>query len=189
MKRSTRSFDAIASKLDHPVMIVTVSDGARRSGCLVGFGAQCSIDPARYFVWISKRNHTALVAEHAPVFGVHFPRIGDIELARLFGETTGDEVDKFARCQWSEGPEGVPVLAGVDWFPGEAIRHIDSGDHVGYLLDVLDGGSSKHADEPALTLQMVHEFDPGHDARAQPGATGRCPGFSTHHDRRRRQTT
>lgn len=95
---------------------------------------------------------------------MHFPRVGDLELARLFGETTGDDIDKFARCAWSEGPEGVPVLDGVDWFPGEALQRIDNGDHVGYLLDVLDGGSCEHADEPALSFQMVQDFDPGHDA-------------------------
>ena len=33
-------------------------------------------------------------------------------LAELFGGETGDEVDKFARCAWHEGPEGVPMLDG-----------------------------------------------------------------------------
>ncbi len=164
MTHDPRPFDAIAADLDYPMMIVTVSDGTRRSGCLVGFGAQCSIDPARFFVWISKTNHTARVAAHAPAFGVHFPRVGDLELARLFGEQSGDDVDKFEHCAWSEGPGRVPVLTGVDWFAGEVTGRVDSGDHVGYLLDVLDGGSSEHAHEPELTFQMVQGFDPGHDA-------------------------
>ena len=30
-------------------------------------------------------------------------------LAELFGGETGD--DKFARCEWSAGPEGLPILA------------------------------------------------------------------------------
>ncbi|MCU1456300.1 MAG: hrb [Actinomycetia bacterium] len=164
VEEEQRPFHAIVANIDYSMMIVTVSDGRERAGCLVGFGAQCSIDPARFFVCISKRNHTARVAEHAPVFGIHFPRVGDMALARLFGEATGDEIDKFEHCTWSEGPEGVPVLDGLDWFPGEVMQHVDSGDHVGYLVDVLDGGSSEHAHEPALTFQMVHDFHPGHEA-------------------------
>jgi flavin reductase (DIM6/NTAB) family NADH-FMN oxidoreductase RutF len=51
-------FNALAGGLDYPMFIVTVGDGARRAGCLVGFAAQCSIDPPRFMVWLSKKNHT-----------------------------------------------------------------------------------------------------------------------------------
>lgn len=33
------------------------------------------------------------------------------DLANLFGEQTGDETDKFERCDWSPGPEGTPILS------------------------------------------------------------------------------
>jgi flavin reductase (DIM6/NTAB) family NADH-FMN oxidoreductase RutF len=85
-------------------------------------------------------------------------------VARVFGEETGDEIDKFSRCAWEEGPGGVPVLTGCDWFPGRVIDRIDGGDHVGFLLDMLPGGRAERVDEPQLGYQDVRDLDPGHDA-------------------------
>jgi hypothetical protein len=49
----------------------------------------------------------ALFAEHV---AVHFLDEGDHDMAELFGGHTGDEIDKFASCQWDRGPSGVPLL-------------------------------------------------------------------------------
>ena len=69
-------FHAVAGDLDFPMMIVTATDGNDRSSCLVGFGAQCSISPPRFMVWLSKRNHTYQVTQRAEVLVVHFPSPG-----------------------------------------------------------------------------------------------------------------
>src|SRR3954453_15530186 len=91
--------------------IVTTVSGGERAGCLIGFHAQCSIDPPRYVVWLSKANHTFRVALHAQHFAVHFlPEDIFEELPRLFGTVSGDDADKFARCSWDAGPGGVPLL-------------------------------------------------------------------------------
>ena len=39
---------------------------------MVGFHSQCSVDPGRFAVWLSKANHTYGVALRAEVFAVHF---------------------------------------------------------------------------------------------------------------------
>jgi flavin reductase (DIM6/NTAB) family NADH-FMN oxidoreductase RutF len=79
------------------------------------------------------------VAAEAAWLGVHALAQGDpgqLALARLFGEHSGDETDKFARCAWTEGPHGVPLLAGAPRrLVGRILNRIDLGDHVGYLLD------------------------------------------------------
>src|SRR5712672_2014870 len=90
--------DALTSELDYPMVIVTTVADGERSGCLVGFHSQCSIHPARWALWVSKANHTYGVALRATRLAVHFPSVDDVDLAELFGEETGDEVDKFARC-------------------------------------------------------------------------------------------
>jgi flavin reductase (DIM6/NTAB) family NADH-FMN oxidoreductase RutF len=146
------------------MFVLTVAADGERSGCLVGFAAQCSINPPRFFVWVSKKNHTAAIAERANVFVLHPLRADDLDLARLFGELTGDTVDKFERCEWEAGPDGTPVLSRCDWFAGRVIERTDSGDHVGYLLELADGGRSDHASEPQLGFQAVKGLDPGHDA-------------------------
>jgi len=55
--QSSAVFDTLVSELDYPMVVVSVASGADRAGCLVGFSTHCSIDPARYAVCISKRNH------------------------------------------------------------------------------------------------------------------------------------
>jgi len=158
------AFKRITATLDYPMFVVTVAAGGERSGCLVGFAAQCSITPPRFAVWVSKENHTFAIAERADVFVVHVLRRQQRDLAHLFGETTGDAADKFEQCTWIPGPGGAPVLAGTDWFAGRVIDRVDTGDHVGHVLELLDDGRAERAGEPQLGYQDVRDFDAGHPA-------------------------
>jgi flavin reductase (DIM6/NTAB) family NADH-FMN oxidoreductase RutF len=166
MTDAGRPFDELTAELPAPMTIVTTSANGQRAGCLVGFHTQSSIDPVRFLVCLSRRNHTYDVAMRARVLAVHLLRDAesDRRLARLFGEETGDAVDKFDSCAWSSGPAGVPVLDDCDWFAGTIIERIPYGDHTGFLLDVLDGGRATRTDEPHLTFERVKDLDPGHDA-------------------------
>jgi flavin reductase (DIM6/NTAB) family NADH-FMN oxidoreductase RutF len=161
-------FTRIVGELDYPMYIVTtVADGVR-SGCLVGFATQCSIDPPRYAVFLSDKNHTARVAAGAQALAVHVPPGDELELARLFGGETGDDVDKFARCAWHPGPEGLPILDACDrWFAGRILDRARSGDHIAYVIEVFAAHAPARPDagggEP-LRFQQVRSLDPGHDA-------------------------
>ena len=142
--------------------VVTVAGDRARSGCLVGFTSQCSIDPPRFAVWISEQNHThgpALEAEH---LAVHLLRDDDRGLAELFGEATGDDVDKFARCDWHEGPHGSIVLDGCDWFLGRVLTTVPGGDHTGFVLEPVAG--EHHGGGAPLGFQALRDLSPGHDA-------------------------
>jgi flavin reductase (DIM6/NTAB) family NADH-FMN oxidoreductase RutF len=156
-------FTRIVSSLDYPMFVVTTSDGRERSGCLVGFATQGSIDPRRLLVGLSKNNHTYRVAQSARTLVVHVLREDQEQLARLFGEQTGDEVDKFARCTWHDGPDGVPVLDNSDWIAGRIIDRVDLGDHEGHLLDVIDAGND-HPGGRQLGYQRTKDLDAGHEA-------------------------
>ncbi len=162
------AFQRIVARLDYPMHIVTMAAGDRRAGCLVGFATQCSISPPRYWVCISKANHTLELSGAARAMAVHLPFPDDHALAELFGSETGDEVDKFARCEWEPGPDGTtPVLTGCPrWFFGAVVRRVDVGDHVGHLIEVdvaseTPGGSSAAGQ---LGFQDVKDLPPGHDA-------------------------
>jgi len=159
----TRIFDELVSRLDYPMIVVTVSDGAERAGCLVGFSTQCSIDPARYAVFISKRNHTAEVASRSETMVVHLLRSGDEALARLFGEQTGDDIAKFEKCTWHAGPGGAPVITGCDWFAGNVAHRIDAGDHTMHLLDVVEAGTAAPGRDGQLGFQALRDLDAGHE--------------------------
>lgn len=159
---------ALTASLDPPMAIVTTVLGEQRAGCLVGFHAQCSIDPPRYVVWLSKANHTYRVGLLAPRFAVHFLAEGDRALAELFGGLSGDEVDKFSRCDWQPGPDGVPLLDRVaNRLIGTRGAVLDEGsDHVCLVVE-LD-----HVDQIGpfrpLRLSMVDDIEPGHGAEDRP---------------------
>jgi flavin reductase (DIM6/NTAB) family NADH-FMN oxidoreductase RutF len=157
------AFQDLVAQLDYPMLIVTAATDGERAGCLVGFSTQCSMDPARFLVCLSKRNHTFRVARHADVLVVHFLAPADYELSVLFGEQTGDAVDKFARCAWTPGPGAAPVLDGTrGWFAGRVLARHDLGDHVGFVLDPF-AGERRH-DGAQLGFQAVREMEPGHPA-------------------------
>lgn len=159
MNRS--DFDRLTSSLDAPMVVVTAAHGSERSGCLVGFHTQCSIEPARWLVCISKENHTFGLARRVSQLGVHFLRADQRELAELFGSATDDVVDKFARCAWRPGPGDVPILDGCDWIVGRVVLRVDLGDHEGYVLDVV-AAAHEHRDAPQLGFQEVRGLRPGH---------------------------
>ena len=160
----TSAFDRLVALLDFPMAIVTAAAGGERSGCLVGFTTQCSMKPPRYVVCISKLNHTCRIASAADVLVVHFPGPAGRgpALATLFGEETGDEVDKFAQCSWSPGPDGVtPVLDDVPrWFAGRIVDRVDFGDHIGHVVEPVDAACEDEG--PQLGFQSVKDMDPGH---------------------------
>ena len=144
------------------MFVVTVASGDERAGCLIGFTTQASIDPPRQIVCLSDKNRTFRVAAGADHLALHFLNDTNHELARLFGEETGDDTDKFNRCQWRPGPGGVPIVAGTNgWVVLQIIDRFDAGDHRAHLGDVVAAGHE--ADRPALTFQAVRDFDPGHD--------------------------
>jgi flavin reductase (DIM6/NTAB) family NADH-FMN oxidoreductase RutF len=158
----TDAFQDLTGRLDVPMVIVTAAADGERSGCLVGFSTQCSIDPPRYLVCISRANHTFAVAARSGYLAVHVLEPSDRELAVLFGEQTGDRVDKFAACSW-QTRRGVPVLDGVrGWFVGRVLDRLPLGDHVGHVLEPVEGRSAPDLD--ALTLLQVDDMEPGHPA-------------------------
>jgi flavin reductase (DIM6/NTAB) family NADH-FMN oxidoreductase RutF len=156
--------DTLTSELDYPMVIVTTLADGERSGCLIGFHTQCSIDPERWAVWISKANHTYRVAKRSSILAVHFPSEDDGDLAALFGEETGDDVDKFARCEWTEGPDGVPLLDRIaNRFVGRVLDTLeDDCDHQCFIVDVTDVQHPRPLRQ--LGFQAVRGLDPGHPA-------------------------
>ncbi|KDN87574.1 flavin reductase family protein [Kitasatospora cheerisanensis] len=153
--------------LDPPVYVVTAEADGARAGCLVGFGSQCSIRPVRFAVWLSPANHTYKVASRARALAVHLlpPDDAGRALAALFGGTSGDEVDKFARAAWRPGPAGVPVLAdAAAWFAGAVVGRVEGGDHTAFLLDPIGDGPARPAPGAVLGLHDVTDLEPGHPA-------------------------
>ena len=163
---SDETFAEVMGSLDTSMAIVTTVslDGRTRAGCLIGFHAQCSIDPPRYVVWLSKANHTYRVGSLAMRFAVHWLADDDLDLAEHFGTLTGNDVDKFADVPWTDAGDGLPVLERVA-NRLLARRHTlvdDGSDHVCLVLhptEVVSGGPFR-----PLRFSAVQHLEAGHAA-------------------------
>src|ERR687893_1077083 len=164
------SFDGVMSSLDTPMCVVTAVAGGERAGCLVGFHAQCSIDPPQHAVWLSKANHTYRVAILAGHLGVHLLTEDDHELAKRFGTLSGDDTDKFAGLDLDTGPEGVPLLARCPHrLVVRRVAVLDvGGDHVCFVTEPVEATSTGRF--RPLRLAAVTDLDPGHEVDERPRA-------------------
>ncbi|WP_346011932.1 flavin reductase family protein [Streptomyces sp. SID3343] len=159
------TFDDFVDRLDYPMFVVTAAHPGtgEPTGCLVGFASQVSIDPPGFMVCISLTNHTHDIAVAATTLAVHALTAEQHPIASLFGEESGDVVDKFAHCGWTPGPGGVPVLDDCPrHFVGRVVRTFGLGDHTGVLLEPLDLADPQPDRSPLLMFSAVRDLDPGH---------------------------
>jgi flavin reductase (DIM6/NTAB) family NADH-FMN oxidoreductase RutF len=114
-------------------------------------------------VCLSVENHTYRVAQAAALLAVHVLDPGQRDLAKLFGEKTGDTTDKFALCSWRPGPDGLPLLEECPRLVvGRVLERHGYGDHVGHLLEPIEVES--HSTEEGLSFKQVEDLDAGHSA-------------------------
>jgi len=163
----SEAFNDIVGALIFPIFAATTKrtdDDETAAGCLVGFASQTSIDPPRFLVGLSKRNHTFRTAQHSTHLAVHVLSREHLATAQLFGSETGDHIDKFARCAWDPGPLGLPILTdAAAWFVGRILERFDVGDHVGHLLEPIDGSASEMTRD-WVSFADVRDLAPGHEA-------------------------
>jgi flavin reductase (DIM6/NTAB) family NADH-FMN oxidoreductase RutF len=156
------ALELITADLDYPMLVVTAAAGDARDGCLVGFASQCSLDPVRYMVWLSRQNRTYRVAGEAAVLGVHFLASSQKELAARFGEVSGDTEDKLADCAWRMTSGAVVLSDCARWLVGRIVGRCDGGDHVGFVLEPIDAAAGDWPGQ--LGFQMVRDLEAGHPA-------------------------
>jgi flavin reductase (DIM6/NTAB) family NADH-FMN oxidoreductase RutF len=162
-RHSTQAFNELVGELDYPMFIVTARSGEEMAGCLIGFATQCSIEPPRFLVCLSDKNRTCRVAAAAEALAVHFLPSSADHLAQLFGGETGDEVDKFARCPWHQGPRGLPILDDCDnWFAATIFARHPMGDHIAHLLDPIESHTGTPLD--GFSFHRARRIGPGHEA-------------------------
>lgn len=163
----SEAFDDLIAAMDGAMVVVTTAAGDDVGGCLVGFHAQCSIEPPCYAVWLSVANRTCAIAGRATHLAVHLLDTAEGRaLAELFGGQTGDQVDKLAAVDWEPGPGGVPLLTKAPArFVGriaDVVRGVGNGDHDLFVVHVVAAQAAEVA-QP-LRLSGAADIDPGHEA-------------------------
>jgi flavin reductase (DIM6/NTAB) family NADH-FMN oxidoreductase RutF len=167
------AYERVIEPVDPVAVIVTCASGGDKAGCLVTFSAPCSIEPPRYAVWLSHRNHTYRVAGQADQLIVHMLTLADLPLAEFFGGVSGAYQDKFADVPWSDC-DGTPLLrVQAGWLRGRILSRVPGreetgGDHTCFVLAPAAAREGNGSIRP-LRLSDVRHIRPG-----QPGGE---PGF------------
>jgi flavin reductase (DIM6/NTAB) family NADH-FMN oxidoreductase RutF len=183
MLMSPDDFDKFVTQLDASLVVVTASSDDQQAGCVVGFHTQCSIEPRRYAVWLSKANLTYRVSLFATHLAVHLLAEDDRSLLQLFGGTSGDRTEKFALCDWSPGPGGVPLLTAC---PTRAVLEItsrwdDGSDHACVVGTPI---IAEWTPTTPMRASEANDTEGGHDAteRATPERLTAADQTATHPD-------
>jgi flavin reductase (DIM6/NTAB) family NADH-FMN oxidoreductase RutF len=154
------ALDRLVNRLDYPMPIVTAEADGERAGRLVGFATQCGIDRPRFLLCLSRRNHTFRVASRSGTLVAHVVGPEHQELASLFGEQTGDVVDRFARCRWRTGPGGPVLAACQHGFAGRVQERLGVGDQVAFLVEPMAAAAGRIGGQ--LWFQDARRLRPGH---------------------------
>ena len=156
------AFDAVADQLDYPMFVVSAAADGEVDACLVGFTTQCSIEPSRFAVFLSKANRTYEIARTARTLIVHRVRAEQLDVAEHFGGSSEhDDAGKLAEWKWSAGPDGAPVIADCDWFAGRIEAQFDVGDHVAFVLAPFGGHCGRGRQ---LGFQAARDIEAGRPA-------------------------
>ena len=86
-------------------VVTTVAVDGERSGCLAGFVTQCSIEPPRFLVCISKVNHTGGVVARAQALAVHLLARRAATESTSSARSPGTAVPSGSRC-WTTARHG-----------------------------------------------------------------------------------
>lgn len=150
--------------LDGPVFVVTTQVDGQPSGCLISFATQTSVRPPSFMVVLPRDSLACDAARRSAHLAVHVLAQHQVALAELFDGEPDDEADKFGRCSWRAGPNGMPVLdEAIAWFVGRTAHWIEIGDHVAYIVEPV-AGWVPDSDEDVLYLSDLDDPGPGHDA-------------------------
>ena len=157
------TFNSLVGDLDYPMFIVTACADGERSGCLIGFATQASIDPPRFLVGLSHKNRTYRVAAGAELLAVHFvPE--EAEDARRAVRRRDRRRDRQVRAlRVAPGPGGTPLLDGCpNRFVGRVLERMDAGDHDAFLLEPVLAERGTDSDE--FRFHRAKRIEPGHEA-------------------------
>lgn len=111
------------------VTVVTTHDA---EGAPIGFTANSftsvSLDPPLLLVCLAKTSRNYATLTQAQGFAVNILSEGQKDISNTFARPVED---RFASVDWTKGPHGSPVFAGVAaWFDCAMHGVIDAGDHV-----------------------------------------------------------
>jgi len=152
--------------LDGPVFVVTTQADGQPAGCLISFATQTSMEPPSFMVVLPRSSDACEVAHKAGHLAVHVLAQRHIGLAELFDGETDEQANRFDRCSWRAGPNGMPILdEAIAWFVGRTAHWINIADHVAYIVEPVAGWAPESDEDDVLYLSdLEDDVGPGQEA-------------------------
>jgi flavin reductase (DIM6/NTAB) family NADH-FMN oxidoreductase RutF len=151
-----KDFSDIFSSVRCGVYIVTTAYRRKLAGCTAVWVSRISFEPPMLAVSLAPSRHTMQVIEQSKRLCVNVLGEAGLELAKLFGFTSGISKNKFEGVSYSISAAGSPILAtAVSYFDCKVLEIVTAGDHRLNLCEVLDAAVVR--EEPAL-LYNAAEF-------------------------------
>ena len=104
------------------------------------------------------------MAADATHLAVHVFDREHLDVVELFGERTGDTVNKFDHCHWHSGPAQIPILDdAAAWFVGKILDDSPSATTSGTCWSRW-AATRRIELEHWVSFGDVHDLQPGHEA-------------------------
>jgi flavin reductase (DIM6/NTAB) family NADH-FMN oxidoreductase RutF len=132
---------------------ITARHGDEVSAMTVNWLTQSSFEPPMLALAVEAGSHSRQVIEAAGALAVNVFASGQRELAGQLGRTFAKHPEKVSAVGWKPGPAtGSPLLdAALGWVECRVRGSVPSGDHVVFVLEVIEAGLNREG--APLTLQ------------------------------------
>ncbi len=129
------------------VFVISVDENSNPSGMIAGWNMKCSANPPLFAVALSKKGHTHKLIRQSREFVVAVPNKELEKDVIRFGETHGNDVDKFAetgieteKAKFLKSP--LIKNATVN-FECKLEKEVDSGDHIIFIGEIVAAYTNK----------------------------------------------
>ena len=150
-------------KISYGLYVVSSVKDNKLNGYISNTVFQVTAEPAKFAIACSKNNYTAEMIQHSRVFSISvLKKETRPDILGTFGYKSGRDTDKFSGFSYKKGTTGVPILIDdtLAWFECKVIQTVDTGTHLLFIGDVVDGDLLNSEEEP-LTYAYYREVKKG----------------------------
>ncbi len=121
------------------VYIITTRSDGKRAGMTASWVCRVAGKPPVMMTAIHHRSHTGELIRQRGMFLINIIDRNQIEIARLFGLSTGHRIDKFKGLAFIESGNGLPVMPDcLGYLECNVMEQIVVADHTVFFGEIID---------------------------------------------------
>jgi len=122
-----------------PVTVVTAKNKDKINGMTVAWIMQAAYNPAYVVVSIAPERYTYSLIKESKAFGVNILADDQKRIGKLFGFSSGKNVDKFKGVKFHNSKSGLPVLDDIyAYIECKLISIANAGDHDLFIGEAVE---------------------------------------------------